>query len=142
METIDRKLKFFIVDDDRFCAIACEQYLKNLNYEDINYFCNVEDCLNELHQKPDIIFLDHNTNDLNGFEVLIQIKRYDPSIYVIMISAQESIENAINAIKHGAFDYWIKDNNICEKINKTIEKILMIKEEMSQPKFRGLLRFL
>lgn len=141
METINRKLKFFIVDDDRFCANVYEQYLKNYNYEDITYFSSGEECLDELYQKPDIIFLDHNMEELNGFEVLIKIKRYDPNIYVIMVSAQESIETAINALKYGAFDYLVKDANVCEKMTKTIEKISMIKEEISHKKFRGILRF-
>ncbi len=141
METINQKLKFFIVDDDRFCATVYEQYLKNHNYDDIHYFSSGEECLDELHKKPDIIFLDHNMEDLNGFEVLINIKRNDPNIYVIMVSAQENIDTAVKSLKFGAFDYLVKDANVCEKMTETIHRILKIKEEMGHNKFKGLLRF-
>ncbi|HAY3552820.1 response regulator [Elizabethkingia meningoseptica] len=141
METNNQNLKFFIVDDDKFCATVYEQYLKNNHYEDITSFNNGEECLDELHQKPDIIFLDHNMEELNGFEVLKKIKRYNPNIYVIMVSAQENIDTAVNALKYGAFDYLMKDANVCEKMTQTIKKILKIKEEMSQNKLKNFRKF-
>ncbi|WP_185290525.1 response regulator [Chryseobacterium lactis] len=141
METYNQNLKFFIVDDDRFCATVYEQYLKNHHYEDITSFSSGEECLEELYQKPDIIFLDHNMEDLNGFEVLKKIKRYDPNIYVIMVSAQENIDTAVNALKYGAFDYLVKDARVCEKMIETVEKILKIKEEMSHSKLKGFRKF-
>ena len=140
MET-NQNLKFFIVDDDRFCASVYEQYLKNHNYENITYFSSGEACLEELHQKPDIIFLDHNMEELNGFEILKKIKRYDPNIYVIMVSGQENIDTAVNALKYGAFDYLVKDVDVCEKMTETIEKILKIKEEMTQNQLKGFRKF-
>lgn len=48
--------------------------LKNHQYEDVTSFSSGEECLDELYQNPDIIFLDHNMEDLNGFEVLNKIK--------------------------------------------------------------------
>ncbi|RNA61982.1 response regulator [Chryseobacterium nematophagum] len=140
MET-NQNLKLFIVDDDRFCANVYEKYLKNHNYENISYFSNGEECLDELYNNPDIIFLDYNMDDLNGFEVLKKIKRYNPNIYVIMVSGQESIDTAVNALKYGAFDYLVKDENVCKRMKETVEKIIKIKEEMSQNKLRGVRRF-
>ena len=141
METKNQNLKFFIVDDDRFCATVYEQYLRNHHYDDITSFSNGDECLDALHQKPDIIFLDHNMEELNGFEVLKKIKRYDPNIYVIMVSAQENIETAVNALKYGAFDYLVKDADVCEKPTNTIDKILKIKEEISQSKLKNFRKF-
>lgn len=138
MESNNQNLKFFIVDDDKFCTMVYDQYLKNYQYDDITSFTNGEDCLDELHQKPDIIILDHNMEELNGFEVLKKIKRYDPNIYVIMVSAQENINTAVSALKYGAFDYLVKDEKVCEKIVQTVQKILDIKEEITQSKMKGL----
>jgi DNA-binding NtrC family response regulator len=141
METNNQNLKFFIVDDDKFCAMVYDQYLRNHQYEDIISYTSGEECLDELYQNPDIIILDHNMEELNGFEVLKKIKRYDPNIYVIMVSAQENIDTAVNALKYGAFDYLVKDANVCEKMGKTIQKILDIKEEISQSKMKGFRKF-
>lgn len=124
------KLKFFIVDDDVFCANLYTQHLKNSKYEDVTYFDNGIDCLNNLNLQPDIIFLDHNMEDITGFEVLKKIKRYDPNIYVIMVSGQDNITTAVDALKYGAFDYIIKDASVCERMKFVIEKILKVKEEL------------
>ena len=126
------QFKFFIVDDDIFCANLYEQHLLNMNYSDITYFNNGNDCLSNLDLNPEIIFLDHNMEDITGFEVLKKIKRYNPNIYVVMISGQENIKTAVDALKYGAFDYIIKDTNVCEKINLIINKIIQVKAELKK----------
>jgi len=139
------QFKFFIVDDDIFCANLYEQYLKNSDYNDITFFDNGNDCLNNLNQNPDIILLDHNMEDLTGFEVLKKIKRYNPDIYVVMISGQKNIATAIDALKYGAFDYVIKDENVCNKLTNIINNIIKVKEQLKKanPNFiQRLLTFL
>ncbi len=134
---MENQFKIFIVDDDIFCANLYEQYLKNMNYTDITYYSNGNDCLINLNQKPDIIFLDHNMEDMTGFEVLKKIKRYNPNIYVVMVSGQENIKTAVDALKYGAFDYVIKDSNVCDKMTQVIDKIIKVKEQLriSNPTF-------
>jgi DNA-binding NtrC family response regulator len=131
------QFKFFTVDDDAFFANMYEQFLNNNNYTDITYFSNGNDCLANLNQNPDIIFLDHNMENLTGFEVLKKIKRYNPNIYVVMVSGQENIKTAVDALKYGAFDYVIKDADVCEKMLQIINKISKVKEELkkSNPNF-------
>ncbi len=129
---MENQFKFFLVDDDVFFANLYDQHIKNLNYTDVTYYSNGNDCLSNLSKNPDIIFLDHNMDDMTGFEVLKKIKRYNPNIYVIMISGQESIKTAVDALKYGAFDYIIKDKDVCEKIEIVINKIIMVKEELKK----------
>lgn len=126
------QLKFFIVDDDMFCANVYEQYLKNINYSDITHYNNGNDCLNNLHQNPDIIFLDHNMEGLTGFEVLKKIKRFNPNIYVVIVSAQENIKTAVDALKYGAFDYIIKDTKVLDNMQNVISKIIKVKDELKK----------
>jgi DNA-binding NtrC family response regulator len=126
------QFKFFIVDDDIFCANVYEQFLKNSGYNDVTYFSNGNDCLSNLSSIPDIILLDHNMEGITGFEVLKKIKRYNPNIYVIMISGQENINTAVNALKYGAFDYLIKDKTVNDKLTHIIEKIIKIKQVMRE----------
>lgn len=129
---MENQFKFFIVDDDVFFAKMYEQYLKNINYNDIMYFDNGNDCLNNLNENPDIIFLDHNMDDMTGFEVLKKIKRYNPNIYVVMISGQENIKTAVDALKYGAFDYVVKDSNVCDKLTQIISNIIKVKEQLKK----------
>lgn len=124
------QFKFFLVDDDFFCANLYNQYLINMDYSDITHYCNGSDCINNLHQNPDIIFLDHNMEDINGFEVLKKIKRFNPNIYVVMISGQENIKTAVDALKYGAFDYVIKGSDVEERFLQIINKIIIVKEQL------------
>jgi polysaccharide export outer membrane protein len=69
---------------------------------------------------------------MTGFEVLKKIKRYNPNIYVVMISGQENIKTAVDALKYGAFDYVIKDSNVCDKLTQIITNIIKVKEQLKK----------
>jgi len=62
--------KIFLVDDDLFSLNVYRQGLENLGFSDMTLYLNGTICLNNLHQKPNIIFLDHHMDDILGFDVL------------------------------------------------------------------------
>jgi len=129
---MEKTAKIFLVDDDLYSLNLYQQTLTNLGYENISLFLNGTICLNNLQQKPVVIFLDHNMDELNGFEVLKKIKRFDPNIYVVIVSSQENMQIAIDALKYGAFDYIIKGDNNMEKMAKVIERINLIEERFKK----------
>ncbi len=124
--------KLFVVDDDLFSLNQYQQGFKNLGFEDVELFENGTQCLNNLHKKPAVVFLDHNMEDLNGFEVLKKIKRYDPNIFVVIVSAQEDMKTAIDSLKFGAFDYVIKNGTEINRMKEVLERIKQIQEELKQ----------
>ncbi len=133
MET-KNKLKIYVVDDEIMYLGVFEQYLLNGGYKDITTFDNGDDCINSLQNKPDVIFLDYNMDNLTGYDVLKKIKRYDPNIHVIMISGQEEIKAAVNTLKHGAFDYIQKGDDTEEKIIEVLEKVMKVTEALQRSK--------
>jgi DNA-binding NtrC family response regulator len=126
--------KIFVVDDDIFTSAIFKQHLQNLGYNDITCFSSGTLCLNHLQERPDIILLDHEMGDLTGFDVLIKIKRFDPNIYVVMVSGQEDMMTAIDSLKYGAFDYIIKGDDTTYKITKVMERIGEIHRLIEQKK--------
>jgi DNA-binding NtrC family response regulator len=138
----NRKSKIFLVDDDPFCLSMYEQHLVNLGYSNIIAFDNGTDCLNSITDNPEIIFLDHNMDVLNGFELLKKIKRYNPNIFVVMISGQENMKTAIDALKYGAFDYLIKGDQEEEKMADVLSRISNIKTQLQMSKFSLLRKLL
>ena len=58
--------------------------------------------------RPDLVFMDIKMPQMDGIELLQRIKRADPSIEVVMITAYASLDTVRNALTHGAFEYLIK----------------------------------
>ena len=138
MET-NTELKIFVVDDDPFSLTMYEHHLRNLGYTNVTAFENGTACLNNLTKQPDLIFLDHQMEILNGVDVLKKIKRFNPNTFVVFISAQDDVQTAVNSLKYGAFDYIIKGDNDTVKMEKVLEKLHEVMDMMKKKK-KGFLK--
>lgn len=129
MKTTDWKI--FLVDDDAFNLQLTRHHTESIGYTDIQTFVNGTDCLNRLMEHPNVVLLDHRMDDITGFEVLKKIKRYDPNIHVVMLSAQESIETAIASMRHGAFDYIVKGKQAFDQLNYVIHRLRRLQDMLN-----------
>lgn len=94
-----------IVDDEKNIRRSVEMILQN---EDCTIFLaeNGKEAINKVQDKKiDLVFLDLLMPEINGIEVLKQIKAYDPDVVVVMMSGHGTIENAVEAVKLGAYDF-------------------------------------
>lgn len=74
--------------------------------------------------RPNLALVDLMLPGINGIEVLKQLKSIEPNTVVIMISAYEIIEKAIEAMKMGAYDYLMKPfkiNELRSSIGRALE---------------------
>jgi two-component system OmpR family response regulator len=123
------KTRIFLVDDDTVFLKALEiDFLQYSNYE-IRTFISGENCLKNMHEKPQIIILDYhldgiNKDAMNGLNTLDKIKDYDENIQVIMLSSQDSIDVAVSCMHHLAYDYVVKSETAFFRIQKNIVNIL------------------
>ncbi|MBU1679324.1 MAG: response regulator, partial [Bacteroidetes bacterium] len=100
--------KILIVDDDKDMRQLLSDILKSEGYE-VRTAESGKKALKEIEViRPEIVLLDIRLPDMNGIEVLKEIKKFDESIIVIMLSAYGDIQNAVDAMKLGAFDYFTK----------------------------------
>lgn len=98
----------FIVDDEQAISKLLSYWVKDKWKYEVEVFANGEDVLKKLNARPDIILLDIMLPGLDGIETLKRIKQFDENIPVIILSAQGSIEVAVEALRYGAFDYFPK----------------------------------
>ena len=133
--------KIFVVDDDTFYLTLFKQQLINIGCEDISVFENGTDLLNSIQENPDVVFLDYRMDDFTGEEVLNKIKRYNPDIFVVVVSGQEGIQTAVNMLKQGAFDYLQKGEDELKKIKDVLQKIGEVKDFMERTKPSLIKRF-
>ena len=114
--------KVFIVEDNILYARILKKQLVDDNYQ-VKVFHNGSDFLNCLHENPDVITLDYTLPDMTGKDVLKKIQEKLPGAHVIVISAQENIDTAINLMKNGAYDYIMKAPDTREKLSNIIKNI-------------------
>ena len=79
----------------------------------------------------DIILLDLRMPDINGIEVLEEIKKINPALIVIIITAYGTKQIAYDAIKKGAYDYFSKPVDIDELrivVKRAVDKLNLEKE--------------
>ncbi len=98
----------FIVDDEPSILRLITHWVKNQwNYK-VETFDHGEDMLKNLYKEPDIILLDIMLPDIDGIEILKRVKSRNKQLPVIMLSAQGSVEIALESLRLGAFDYFPK----------------------------------
>jgi len=100
--------KILIVDDDqKFCELLSEE----LNEEKLitDYVFNGIDALVKIKQENyNLIILNVNMPGMDGDEVLFEIKKYDSSLPVIMLTTESDPSMIVKCIKLGADDYLPK----------------------------------
>lgn len=102
-------LKVLIIDDEPDIARVLGRVVQTCGFFEVLIRVgrfNLEKELQEL--EPDLIFLDLVMPDFDGFEVLGRIQGILPDIPVVVVSAYSTIENAVRAVKLGAFDFLPK----------------------------------
>lgn len=127
-----KKYLIFVVDDNNlFLKIITKTLGTNEQYK-VKAISSGRECIKHLNEKPDIISLDYTLPDMNGKEILEQIKKNSPETEVVIVSGQNDINTAVDLLKIGAYDYIVKGVDTREKIliamQKIIEKIELTKE--------------
>jgi len=100
--------QIFIVDDEESILKMLTHWCRNQWNYNVKTFVNGTDLLNSLNDNPDLVLLDIMLPDINGNDVLSRIKQKNSQLPVIMLSAQGSVEVALESIRLGAFDYFPK----------------------------------
>ncbi len=98
----------FIVDDERQNLALLRMWIEKLWKLPVREFLNPRDCLDSMSIEPCLVILDIMMPEIDGIAVLRRIKSEYPHIPVVMLSAQGSVQVAIDAIHIGAYDYLTK----------------------------------
>src|SRR6476660_1680176 len=80
----------------------------------------------------DVVLLDVALPDMGGLEVYQRIRQIDARIPVIFITATTSAETAIEAMRHGAFEYLFKPLDL-ERLEEVVTEALEVARWMREP---------
>lgn len=136
------QFKVFIVEDDPWYGEILAYHLSlNPDHEIFRYTTGKE-CLANLSKRPGLVSIDYSLPDINGADLLKKIKQQAPDLPVIVISGQEDVSTAVDLLRNGASDYFIKDDNTKELLWNAVARIKehqslkkeveVLKEELGQ----------
>jgi DNA-binding NtrC family response regulator len=126
-----------IIDDEKTQREILSGFLKKLGYKVEKASSGKEGIQIAENKAVDLVLTDFKMPDMNGIEVLEGIKKLNPEIAVIIITAFGTIEKSVEAMRKGAEDYLIKPINLDELemlIKKALERKSIISENVQLKK--------
>jgi DNA-binding response OmpR family regulator len=120
-----------VVDDERAVRMMLEAALRAQGYrvQTAATGTQAQEMLTE--DEFDLVLLDLQLGDTDGIEILRDVKRRWPLTEVILLTAHGSINSAIAALRHGAYDYLLKPAQV-QDIRERVERALDERRKVQQ----------
>lgn len=125
--------KIFIVEDDELYGAMLKHHLSLNPDNEVHHYLTGNEFLSNLYKQPSLISLDYRLPDISGMEVLKKIKEFNEEVPVIIVSGQEDVGTAVELLKKGAYDYFVKDEDTKNRLWNAIKNIkehLDLKQEL------------
>jgi len=121
------EFKILVVDDEKEILVMLEDLLSMEGYK-VELACDAQEALQKYKKEEiNVVISDIIMPEMSGLELLKRLKEINKDADVIMITGSTSIENAVEALKNGAEDYFTKPlSNI--QILKVVERLYQNKK--------------
>jgi PAS domain S-box-containing protein len=121
-----------IIDDDEIITEYVKEVLDARNIKVRAAFDGQSGLHMYQQQRPDLMLVDLRLPDISGFDIISKIRKKDTLTPIIVISGTGTIEDAIEAIRRGAWDYMVKPfqskNIVYHTIDNAFERAQLIEE--------------
>ncbi len=124
-----------LVDDEQHILLSSESILRFAGIRDVRTIDDSREVLPHLqNEEIGVIVLDLFMPNVSGMELLTVISRDYPQIPVIVMTAADEVEIAVDCMRKGAFDYLVKpveNSRLISSVNKALE-ICSLKNQVTQ----------
>jgi DNA-binding NtrC family response regulator len=120
-----------VIDDEAAQRDVLTGYLKKKGYKIFSASSGQEGIEITKNNPVDIILSDFKMPGLSGIDVLEQVKKINPEISFVIVTAFGTVENAVKAMRLGAFDYISKPVDL-DELDLMIERIIEHKNLKSE----------
>lgn len=137
--------KILVVDDEKSLREVMSIMLKRAGYA-VTEAADGEEAIGQVNKEIfDLVITDLRMPKADGMDVLKAVKSFSPDTVVLVVTAFGTADSAVEAMKHGAFDYLTKPfqvdevqliiRNALEKRRLSTENMLLRREMASQSSF-------
>lgn len=128
-------IKIMVADDHSLIREGIKQLLElDGSIEVIAQAADGIECIDVLEEvEPDLLLLDLNMPNMDGLDVLSELKRKNPNLKVLILTVHSEVEYLIKAIDIGADGYVLKDSGsaeLREAIFKVVEGVQFIESSL------------
>lgn len=120
-EVLNRK-KILLIDDEVYILTIIKEYLESLDFEVVTSSQGPQGLELALRLDPDAVICDLNMPVMDGMKVLAELAKSRPLLPFIIFSGTGDINDAINALKKGAWDYLLKPVTNLSLIHHTLQR--------------------
>ncbi len=120
----NRNPLIFVVEDNPVYNDVVGGILKTNKFNNLRSFKSPEECLKSIHLKPDIIVLNYAYSGFTGLDLMRKIHETQPEVIFIFLSGQNDVETAVRIIRHGAFDYVVKNEKAPARLISAINQAI------------------
>ncbi len=119
----------FFIDDDKVILNLLEYTFQSRHDYNVVTFQTGEECLENLYREPSLIVLDHilasgGNNSLNGMDTLIEIRKINKEVPVVILTGQGDDELLSEFMENGANRYLTKDDFFIDSLIETIQQVI------------------
>jgi DNA-binding NarL/FixJ family response regulator len=135
MKTPEPIFLFLINEDESFRENLIQVFREGMQeYVHVKSFNCPEECFKSLNLRPDFIVYDYDQNISRIGDLLHLLKPLSSGTRLIVLSAEERMDLAVEAIKSGAFDCLLKDEESISKIKSLVrDHSLLLNTETNLP---------
>ncbi len=121
---MDNNFRILVVDDEKSVAILLSRILKQAGYkvEVANTGTEALDKIGEF--LPNLVITDLKMPKISGLDLLKKVHPERPDIDFIILTAYATVENAVEAMKQGAFDYLIKPLKDPDELRIAVSRVV------------------
>ncbi len=123
--------RILIVDDEDGMRRLLSRVLTREGYDTVAVGSGAEALRLVANERFDLVVTDIKMPEMDGLQLLAELKEYEPSLLIIVITAYGTIENAVQALRSGAYDYIAKpfeNDEIRLTVAKALERERLLAE--------------
>lgn len=125
--------RVLVVDDDKVLQDSVKEALLYHNFA-VDVANNGKEALHAVYKdKYDLVVMDVNMPEMDGISALTEIKKVDPSVIVIILTAYSNVGDAVKVVKEGAYNYLekpISSENLVALIKRALKARSLVETSM------------